>query len=219
LNGFLVTGATMAVVTSLPIRITQYRGGLSSMRVDYTAEAARAGVGNALVFVRESWGAELVTRLWARAVSRSAAAALYHGVDACQLDRAVRALERDSVRGASAEARLEPLLADSSRVRSSPLSPDSTEKILPGAPYDQTCVTRINEDRAGYALLAPVQLERESGNIYARDLQAHDSLLVAEYPQRPLYLFRRTSTEPDARYEWLPLRRDSLFSAWRSGVP
>jgi hypothetical protein len=215
----LASGVVMAVVFSLPVRVAQYRAGLTSMRVDYTAESRRAGVKDALVFVRESWGAQIVTRLWAHGVSRSAAAALYAHVDACALDRALRALDRDDVRDANAEARLAPLLTDSSRVRSSPLSPDSTEKLLPGAPYDATCVARINEDRAGYTHLAPLLLERGSGNVYARDLQARDSLLLVVYPTRPVYLFRRTGSEADAPYEWLPLQRDSLFGEWRHSAP
>ena len=158
------------------------------MRVNYTAESAGAGVKDALVFVRESWGAQLMARMWERGVSRSAAAALYHGVDACMLDKALREIESRDVRGAAAEAQLEPLLKDSARVRSSPLSPDSTEKVLQGATYDQTCITRINEDRLGYTHLAPLLLERGSGNIYARDLQARDSLMTATYPARPVYL-------------------------------
>ena len=219
LRAFLVTGAVMSVVYSLPVRIKQYQGGLTSMRVDYASEARSAGVSNALVFVRESWGAQLVTRLWALGVSRSAAAALYHGVDACALDQTLRALERGHVTGAAAERELEPLLADSGRVRPSPLSPDSTEKILPGARYDDRCVARINEDRAGYAHLTPLALEHASGNVYARDLQERDSLLLREYPDRPVFLLRRSGTEADAPRVWLPLRRDSLREAWARAVP
>ncbi|HVT39722.1 MAG TPA: hypothetical protein VHE78_11795 [Gemmatimonadaceae bacterium] len=217
-SAFVVTGAVMALVASVPVRVTQYRGGLTSMRIDYTAEAAHAQASDALVFVRESWGAQLVTRLWARGVSRSAAAALYHGVDACALDGALRVLERDGVHDAMAESRLAPLLSDSSAVRPSPFSPDSTEKVLPGAAYDEVCVARINEDRAGYTHLAPLQLERGSNNVYARDLQAHDSLLLTEYPSRRVYLLRRKRADPDAPLEWIPLRRDSLFRAWRDGA-
>ena len=218
-NAALATGVVLACATSLPIRLAQYRGALTSMRVDYAAESRSAGVHDALVFVRESWGAQLVTRMWERGVSRSAAAALYSLVDACALDRALRSIESAGVRGAEAESRLAPLLADSAHVGSSPFSPDSTEKFLPGSTYDLTCITRINQDRTGYTHLAPVLLERSSGNVYARDLQARDSLLLAEHPTRPVYLFRRKSAEADAPYEWLPLGRDSLYATWRSGAP
>jgi hypothetical protein len=218
-NAALISGAALSATISVPVRIAQYRGGLTSMRVDYSEEARRAGVRNALVFVRESWGAQLVTGLWAHGVTRSAAAALYHNVDACVLDRALRELERDGLSGQAAERWLAPLQRDSSSVRSSPLSPDSTEKMLAGTKYDGACVARINEDRAGYAHLAPLLLERRSGNVYARDLHARDSLLLAEHPERPVYLFRRKGTADDVAFEWLPLARDSLYATWRTGKP
>jgi hypothetical protein len=218
-NAALIAGVVLSATLSLPLRVAQYRGGLTSMRVDYGEEARRAGIHDALVFVRESWGAQLVTGLWARGVTRSATAALYHDVDACVLDRALRGLERDGITGAAAEWRLAPLRRDSASLRASPLSPDSTERLLTGAKYDAICVARINEDRAGYAHLAPLLLEQKHGNIYARDLHARDSLLLAENPGRPVYLFRRNGTEDRASYEWLRLDRDSLYLAWRSGRP
>lgn len=211
----LASGAAMAFLFALPVRVAQYRSGLSSMREDYSAAAAAAGARNALVFVRESWGAQLVARLWALGVSRSAAAALYHDVDACILDRALRSLEVSATKGVNAERVLAPLRADSALVVSSPFSPDSTERRRPGERYDQRCVDRINDDRAGYALLPPFLLERESGNIYARDLQAHDSLLVAQYPTRALYMVRREGAAAGAPLQWIKLNRDSLATAWR----
>ena len=215
----LVAGALIAMTTSLPIRVAQYRAVLTSMRTDYSAEASRAGVHDALVFVRESWGAQLTARMWARGISRSAAASFYQHIDACVLDRAIRALELDRIRGHAAELRMVSLQRDSTRVRPSPLSPDSTEMFLPGAPYDQVCVSRLNEDRTGYAHLVPLLLERASGNVYARDLQERNSAILVEYPRRTVYLLRRNGNEPGAPNQWLPLRRASLTAAWRSATP
>ncbi len=217
-NAALASGAVMAVIFSLPGRVIIYQNGLTSMRVNYTAESAGAGVKDALVFVRESWGAQITARMWEREISRSAAAALYHGVDACLLDKGLRALEANDVRGAAAEAQLEPLLKDSLRVHPSPDSPDSTEKRLDTALYDRTCVARMNDDRRGYTHLAPLLLERGSGNVYARDLQARDSLMTAAYPARPVYLLLRKGAAADSAFEWLPLKRDSLMAIWRSGT-
>lgn len=218
-NAGLVSGFAMAVVFALPVRVAQYRGGLSSMRDDYGALASAVGARNALVFVRESWGAELMARLWALDLSRSAAAALYHDVDACTLDRAIRVLEHSGTRGVVAERVLAPLRADSSVVTGSPFSPDSTERFLRGAQYDATCVARLNEDRAGYALLHPVLLDRRSGNVYARDLGARDTLLMAQYPGRSVYLMRRRLAEAGGALEWLPMSRDSVMAHWRRGAP
>ena len=219
LTAFFAAGIVMTVGFSLPVRITQYRSGLTSMRTDYARSAAAAGAGGALVFVRESWGAQLIARLWAVGVSRSATAALYAGVDACLLERGLQRVETAELRGVDAERSLTPLLVDSSRVRSSPWSPDSTEKFLRGARYDAVCVARINQDREGYVHLAPLLLERTSRNLYARDLHSRDSLLLQEHPDRPVFLLRRLGTNADAPLQWAPLRRDSLFAAWRRSEP
>lgn len=214
-TAFLASGAFMAAAFSLPVRTAQYRGGLTSMRADYSAAAANAGVRHALVFVRESWGAQLIARMWGAGISRSASESFYAKVDACALDRTIAGIEHANVRGTDGEARLSVLLRDSSRVRGSPFSPDSTEKYLPSAPYDSICVSRMNEDRAGYMHYAPLLLERANGNVYARDLHARDSLLLTEYPGRPVFLLRHHGTEVESPMEWIPLRRDSLLAVWR----
>jgi len=121
------------------------------------------------------------------------------------------------VRGAAAEARLAVLLArDSSVVQKSTLTPDPTERVRPGAVYAPACMQRIEDDRAGFLHYAPLRLVTTGDNIYARDLHARDSLLLAQFADRPVYLMKRTGTRVDAPLEYLPLRRDSLMAAWRS---
>ena len=219
INAALITGALMAVTISLPLRSEIYRGAIQSMRMDYTQMASTANVRNSLVFVRESWGAQIIARMWAQGVSRNATETFYRKIDACALDRMMRVAESKAWTGSVVEARMAPLLADSSRVIKSPLSTDQTEKLLPGAPYDASCTARIAEDRVGFALLAPLLLERGSGNVYARDLQGRDSLLLQQYPGRPVYLLRHQGSAVDAPFEWIPMRRDSLMAAWRGATP
>jgi len=211
--GFGVVGA---MVFNLPVRIASYRAGLTSMRVDYARTAQLAGVHDALVFVRESWGAQLVARLWALGVTRPRTEAIYRGVDACNLEREITALEHDGVRGAAAEARLAVLLArDSAVVVKSTLTPDPTERMRIGERYAPVCRQRIADDREGFLHLAPLQLVTTGNTVYARDLQAHDSLLLAQYPGRRVYLLRHAGTRVDAPLVYLPVNRDSLFAAWR----
>ena len=212
--GFGVVGA---LIFNLPVRVATYRAGLTSMRVDYARAAEQAGVTNALVFVRESWGAQLMARLWALGVSRPHTELLYSGIDACNLELEISALERDGTRGAAMEARLDALLArDSSFVMKSTLTPDPSERMRPGLEYPSSCQQRIADDRAGFLHFAPLQLITTGGNIYARDLQGRDSLLLAQFPGRRVFLMKRAGSEVDAPLEYLPLSRDSLFAAWRS---
>ncbi len=211
--GFGVVGA---LVFNLPVRVASYRAGLTSMRVDYASAARQAGVHDALVLVRESWGAQLVARLWALGVSRSRAESIYRGVDACNLETELAALEREGVRGVAAEARLAVVLArDSSVVVKSTLTPDPTERMRPGLQYAPVCLQRVEDDRAGFLHYAPLRLVTSGGNVYARDLHARDSLLLALYPERRVFLLRRAGTRVDDRLEYLLLNRDSLAAAWR----
>jgi len=184
------------------------------MRLDATALASESGVSNAIILVRESWGAQLLARLWAVGVSRSDAEALYLNVDACRLEEAVGSAERAN--SSASFATFAPLLADSALLVPSTVSPDVTERMLPGARYSSRCLARIADDQAGFTLLAPLLAKDVGTNIYARDLHERDSLLIRDYPTRPVYLLRSAGPESDAPLELIELKRDSLLSSWRS---
>jgi len=210
----LLAGAAIGMVVSLPVRVRQYAGGLTSMRLDYTGPAARAGVSNALILVRESWGTQLVARLWALGVPRSETELLYRSVDTCILEQRVRQLEQAGTWGTGVMGTLAPLLKDSARVEKTILSPDRTERMLSGTFYPPDCLQRIAEDRAGFTLLAPLHALDQGSNVYARDLHARDTLLVAEYPNRPIYLLRPHSNDIGAPLQLQPLSFDSLQRSW-----
>ncbi|MFN8570417.1 MAG: hypothetical protein U0132_00085 [Gemmatimonadaceae bacterium] len=211
----LGTALIVGAVASVPVRVKQYEGGLASMRLDYTAPARRDHVANALIFVRESWGTQIVARLWALGVPHTETEALYRGVDSCVLEHAVTVVEHSSARDSVAMRKLIPLLRDSASVVKTELSPDRTERMLPGAKYSPICVSRINEDRQGFTLLAPVLALDQGTNIYVRDLHARDSLLIARYPSRSLFLLRPVSNEIGAPLELKQMSRDSLVRAWQ----
>lgn len=111
---------------------------------------------------------------------------------------------------------LRPLTKDSLRLLVSTLSPDGTERMLPGAMYSPVCQRRILEDRAGYAFFAPL-LAREVGtNVYARDLHARDTLLLQRYARRPVYLLRAVSSDVGATLLLEPFKLDSARAEWGS---
>jgi hypothetical protein len=187
------------------------------MRWDADLAARRAGVRNAVVLVRESWGAQLIARLWAAGVTPSAAEQIYRRADACALERSLDAIEARRLRGKAAEAFLQPVVADSARLVASPFTVDPTNRFLPGARYTVECVQRLAEDRRGFTLFAPLLLAGRDDVVYARDLHARDSLLLREYPDRPVFLLRPPSTALGATPRFELLRRDSLLAAWRGG--
>jgi hypothetical protein len=225
-TGLLLRSATFALVialglgmlTSLPVRARQYRAGMISLRWDPDQAAAAAGVRDALVLVRESWGAELVTRMWALGVSRPDADAIYRGADPCALDSALARLETAPGRRDVPSVELRSLLADSSRlVNAESVTGDPSLRLMPGIRYPRHCIAKIEANRSGFTLFPPLLLARGSGNVYARDLGARDSLLVAEYSNRPLYLLKPATGGVGAEPRFFPLRRDSLMAAWRKG--
>ena len=208
------TSAVVALLVSLPFRWTQYANGLMSMRHDYIGPASAASVSNALILVRESWGAQLIARLWGLGVTRSVAEGLYRTVDTCVLEVAVSRLESSAVRGEAATERLLPLTADSLRLVESTLSPVKTERVLPGAVYPPVCQRRIVEDRAGFSFLAPLLARAGGSNVYARDLHARDTLLLQRYAGRPLFLLRAASSDIGASLVLEPMRLDSARAEW-----
>jgi hypothetical protein len=77
-------------------------------------------------------------------------------------------------------------------------------------------VRRATETAAGIAPLAPLLAVGgpSDRNIYARDLHARDTLLLAAYPGRPIFLLRPSSAAPSAMPAFFPVSKDSLAVAW-----
>lgn len=200
----------LALATGVPVRLTQYSHAMQSTRWSPDALARHAGISNATILVRESWGAQTLARLWALGISRPDAERLYRNVDTCVLDGAIRQLEAAHVDSAAALARLVPLQADSSRLIASPLSPDSTERALPGARYEARCVARFVEDRAGFTVFPPALLSRRDDLVFVRDLQERSAAVVRAGQSDAVYLLRRDLDSGRLMLE--PVSRDSVQS-------
>jgi hypothetical protein len=214
----LAVALVIGLVAGIPARVGQYRSGMLSLRWDADRAAAGSGVQDALVLVRESWGAQLVARLWALEVPRPDADQQYRATDPCRLDSALVTLEERGIRGASAVAHLIPLRADSARLVSAvELTGDPSLQVQPGAHYSAHCVGKLRENQSGFTLFAPLLLARGGGNLYARDLGARDSLLLARYPDRQVYLLKPDGGAVGAEPRFHRLDPDSLRRVWRSG--
>ncbi len=208
-----ICAVLIALTVNLPLVTRKYSNGLLTMRWDADSAAAASGIENALVLVRESWGAQLVSRLWALGISRSETELFYRRIDACRLESTMGQLENSGIRGEQATERLRLLLRDSTRLVGSPYSPDTTEQFSPGSRYSAQCLARVNDDRAGFTLFTPLLLAHGGNNIYARDLHGRDTLLVRAFPQRKLYLLKG-GVEIGDPPRFYPLSYDSLERAW-----
>lgn len=200
----LVSGGAYALLSLSMVRVPQYQNGMTSMRVDIASASRAAGVRDALVLVKESWGAQLVIRMWALGISRSDTEVLYRNVDACRLETELSASERDGVKGAAALARLAPLQADSARLVKSDRSPDFTERMLPSLLYTTVCEARIREDQTGFSHLAPLRLAQD-GNVYVRWLPGREAEIAAQYPGRAVYLLGRRGSGVEDPFVWQQL--------------
>jgi hypothetical protein len=218
LGAAVLASVLIAAFVTVPIRSRQYQSGLLTMRWDADSAARQSQVSHALVLVRESWGAQLVARMWAVGLTPDQAEHQYRKSDACALEQALDRVEVRALRGAAAAAELAPLFQDSTRLVRSPYTVDHTNRFLPGSRYTPECLQRLREDRQGFTLLAPLALAgRGIDVIYARDLHARDTLLLQQYPDRALYLLRPASSEEGSPPQYYALRRDSLVAAWRRG--
>ncbi len=207
-------GAVVAVTVTGPLRARAHAANMTTPRWDAAAAASAAGVSHALVLVRESWGAQLLSRLWALGVTRRQAEMLYGASDRCRLEHAINEVEQAGASGADAFAALVPVVEGSAQLVPAPFSEDPTARVLPGAVYSALCSTRVAEEQTGFTVFLPLILAEEGGNIYARDLHARDTLLLQAFPDRDVFLLKPPSTALGEEPRYYPLSRDSLYRAW-----
>ena len=208
-----VSALIIGIVSDLPSQVHTYQNGMSSMRLDIDQAARAHGVHDAVVLVRESWGAQMMAQMWALGVTRMEAEHIYRTNDACRMQGAILATE--SGRGGATEfrQRLGDNASDSAKLVTVPDLPDTTVRFLPGKPLTDRCLRRIAEDRMGFTLYPPFLLAHGGGNTYVRDLHGRDSLIFVEHPAKELWLvtkapivgspfrFERVSVD-SMRHEW-----------------
>jgi hypothetical protein len=206
----LLIGAMVAV----PLRAEQYRNGMLTMRFDVDALARANGVHDAVVLVRESWGGQLLARMWALGVSRTDAEHLYRTNDACRLELLLADAERTHGGAAGLERSLAPYRGDSAHVAGDHMLPDTTVRFVPGGPRAPICGRRFNEDRVGFTLYTPLLLAHGGGNLYVRDLHALDSLVLDRHPGAPVWLL--TKAPPiGSPLEFERVSLDSMRREWQ----
>jgi hypothetical protein len=198
----LVVSAIMAVAIDIPVRATSYARSATTERWASPRRAAQAGVRQALVFVREPWESQLGARLWALNVSRPETERLLTHVDACRLERSIDRLEHDRDAATTAvraplAGTLDSLLRDSALVHRQQLAPGLVVHMQQGYVPAPLCLERVQETLRGVTPLAPF-LDLDDGNIYVRDLHERDTLILAAYPNRPVYVLHSAGVEPNA---------------------
>ncbi len=216
IRGTVVAGVAallLGLASDLPVQARLYRNGMSSMRLDIEGAAAASGVHNAIVFVRESWGAQMMSRMWGLGVNRMEAEHLYRTNDACRIESAIAAADHAGGDGATLMQHLAGYAVDSAKLVTVPTLPDTTVRFLPGSSLTPRCVRRIVEDQAGFALYPPFLLVRD-GNVYVHDLHARDSLVLAEHPGKEIWLLTK-SPKVGSPLRFERVKPDSMRAEWQ----
>ncbi|MGH7582150.1 MAG: hypothetical protein ACREL5_02865 [Gemmatimonadales bacterium] len=215
--------------TALPARIRQYRGSLPEMRIDLAGLAASSGVRDAVVLVRESWGAQLSARLADLGVGPGEAQHLLRSHDACELDRQLSEAENagNGERRSVIDA-IEQDKGDSARLVRLRGVPDTAVRLFPGGELSPVCLARLRETQSGYTALSVALSDRDDGNIYIRDLHRLDTMITDRYPGRRLWLLTAAprprgiqGAEGQERWgvQFVPVAVDSARGDWEAGAP
>jgi hypothetical protein len=214
LQRFVVVGGAAAMAIGalqlVPIRARQYQLGMQTMRLDIAEVVRETGVRDATILVRESWGAQMVARLWALGVTRPVADMYYRSTDACVLETAITAVEREGGNADDLVARLAASRADVHRLVALYGSADTTLRVLSGSRYSARCLRRLKELQAGRTIW-PVALLVEDDNHWIRDL--HERSAPGIDTTRAVWLLTRQPIEGDP-IVFSRVNLDSMRAEW-----
>lgn len=195
-----------------PARYAQLRIQFEPSRADVPGMMRQLGAAGGIVLVREHWGNSLVARLWALGVPHPLAARTFDNADLCRLDHLVSRLEVTQADSVEAVGAVRRLLADSIFTRS---------RVLPGtnvyltiqddSAFTPACRARVKELERG-SLALPLVRVHEGRTLIARDLHARDTLLLARYPGRPVFVLEPVAGRE--RMKLVPLNLDSARRDW-----
>jgi hypothetical protein len=176
---------------------------------DPVADARAAGLDHALVFVRESWHGSLAARMRALGSPPLATEAIIPQYDACAMERALDALPQDA---AGPPALTFVLQRADEAGQAVPVNgvTDQNRRIslVRDAPLAPVCAMELKEDERPGVLLARLLPYAEfdadgrlGGKVvWARDLDARDTLLLDRFGSRQWYRYDATAGSAVERF-------------------
>ncbi|UCF20384.1 MAG: hypothetical protein JSU87_02970 [Gemmatimonadota bacterium] len=212
----LLGAATVGLTVNLPQSAGSLAGHMLERKLHPELQAERAGIHDALIFVKVGWGSRLIPRLWAWGISASQTERTYRAVDGCRLQSALDRADSLLVAGvdsASARAALASQLQtwrdmDLTVVRD--VLPDKSVRVDTSAALPERCYREVRKDEAGYTVYGTLIWRNDpwltEGAVYARDFgPQRNSRLRALYPGRRSYLYAPLSGDPGAQPVLSPL--------------
>ncbi|MEK6769476.1 MAG: hypothetical protein AABY85_10880 [Gemmatimonadota bacterium] len=204
---FVLVAFVAGFVRITPARLAAYREATPIFDLHPDRDAARSGVGNAVVVVPDGWGTRLITRMWAMGVPVRRSTRLYAAIDACTLEGALDEAEGDAPRRARLIATLDSLAALHRPGFRAGLTEDPNLRVRLGATLPRSCSEEIAFDRRGFLQFAPflyLNTAHLDGDIvWARDLRVRNAALLARYPGRRFY--RYAPPAPGERPTFTPI--------------
>ncbi len=214
------TVVAAAVLYALAVTLPRNAGVVAGMTPEFRlhpeAEAKRAGIDEAVVFVKVGWESRLVGRLRGWQVPAAEVERSLQSVDGCRLQHALdeadsaAALGRDPVlageelRQQLSYWRLAHLPVCPGRLPDPKVSLDTTQAL------SERCLVEARWDQSGFIRYEPFVWRNDPwlrrGVIYARYLGSKlDDRLMADFPGRKAYLFAPASNAPGAAPVLIPM--------------
>jgi hypothetical protein len=226
----LLAAIAVGLTVNFPQSAGIVAGRMLERKLHPEIEAERAGIGDALVFVKVSWGSRLITRLWAWGISASDTERAYRAVDGCRLQFALD--EADSLVAAGDDsAWAQSALATKIRawhdmglpvVRD--VLPDMSVRVDTSVALAERCRREVQRDEAGYTVFGTLIWRNDpwlkERIIFARDFGPERNRRLQErYPGRRSHLYAPLSREPGAQPVLSPLDGEASRPTDGQAVP
>ncbi len=205
-SAFALSAVVVGLVAITPGRLNAYHRGTPVFNLHPGRDAKAEGIRHAVVVIPDGWGTRLIARMWQTGISVRRSTRLYAAIDACTLEQALSAAERDSVRHQRLLETLDSLVSLRQPGVRAGLTADENLRVRPGD-LPAECAQQITVDRRGYYSFAPfLYLNRatlDGDIVWARDLGPGNAALFRRYAGRRL--FRYAPVTPDGPPGFLPL--------------
>ena len=197
--------------SSAPARLSALRDQRTKLKTNVSAQAKAAALGNALVLVREPWRGRLLARVRSLGVQQFEAEQVVNSVDACALQLALDDVDRLATPDTATRRAWVFGRARDAGAASLTTTGPADERVARAlrAPSSPRCIEEQQGDTIGtmpFAIFLATQHVSREGQldgtvVWARDLGARDSLLMAEYGNRAWYRYLPgRSAADDARF-------------------
>lgn len=189
----MLAAVLVGLVALTPGRIIAYRRATPLFSLHPDRDAQRAVVRHAVIVIPEGWGPRLIARMWAAGVPMRRSGRLFGEIDACTLEQALDAAEREGRAPAGLLATLDSLAVLRRPGVRATVTEDPGLRLPADGRLADVCVREIETDRRGALVFAPFLYLNTSGLdgdiVWARDMGSRNAALFRRYSGRAFYRY------------------------------